>query len=334
MPTVCERLQNDVIEAGICTGCGACVALDQSCKAVMRDTPWGPCPSFETLSCDLPDLAWETCPGKGYDFIKLYNTHYGHLPENWLLGCFQKVRTGYSSIPEIRRGGASGGVISHTLVYLLENKLIDAAIIVQQGTPEPLLARAKIVRTSREILDAAQSIYIPVSTLDIFRALTPGERYAITCLPDQAAALRLLQQNDYEPAKQIKYVFGPYTGTALYPAAIESYLRGCGVKPDDKVVSLKWRAGEWPGYMEIRMASGRVLQSKKVYYNFLIPFFITRNSLQNMDFTNEFCDLSVGDAWSPRFEKLGGGYSVITTRSAEMESIISAMEKASLLVMT
>ena len=334
MPTVCERLQNDVIEAGICTGCGACVALDQSCKAVMRDTPWGPCPSFEALSCDLPDLACEACPGKGYDFIKLYNTHYGHLPENWLLGCFQKVRTGYSSIPEIRRGGASGGVISHTLVYLLENKLIDAAIIVQQGTPEPLLARAKLVRTSREILDTAQSIYIPVSTLDILRSLVPGERYAITCLPDQAAALRLLQQNGFEPAKQVKYVLGPYTGTALYPAAIECYLRGRGVKPDDKVVSLKWRAGEWPGYMEIRMASGKVFQSKKVYYNFLIPFFITRNSLQNMDFTNEFCDLSVGDAWSPRFEKLGGGYSVITTRSAEMESIISAMEKASLLVTT
>jgi len=33
-----------------------------------------------------------------------------------------------------------------------------------------------------------------------------------------------------------------------------------------------------------------------------------------MDFTNEFCDLSVGDAWSPRFEALGGGHSVITTR--------------------
>ncbi len=74
----------------------------------------------------------------------------------------------------------------------------------------------------------------------------------------------------------------------------------------DGITSLKWRAGEWPGYLEIKTESGRLIRSNKFYYNYLIPFFITRNSLQNMDFANEFCDLSVGDAWSPRFEKAGG----------------------------
>lgn len=334
METVQNKLMREVVDAGICTGCGACVALDQTGKAAMTDTPWGPRPSFASLSGSLPELAWTACPGKGTDFTALYRAHYSRLPENWLLGCFQNVRTGHSAVPEIRRAGASGGVITHTLLHLLERKLIDGAIVVKQGIPEPLLARVIIARSAPEILEAAQSIYIPVSTLDILRNLVPGERYAITCLPDQAAALRILQQNGFAPAMQIKYLLGPYTGTALYPAAIECYLRGKGVSRDDKVLSLKWRAGEWPGYMEIKMASGKVFQSKKVYYNFLIPFFITRNSLQNMDFTNEFCDLSVGDAWSPRFEKLGGGYSVITTRSPEMESIIAGMEKESLLTTT
>ena len=53
-----------------------------------------------------------------------------------------------------------------------------------------------------------------------------------------------------------------------------------------------------------------------------------------MDFTNEFCDLSVGDAWSPRFESAGGGHSVITTRTDEMEGIIRDMERSGLLVTT
>jgi coenzyme F420 hydrogenase subunit beta len=86
--------------------------------------------------------------------------------------------------------------------------------------------------------------------------------------------------------------------------------------------------------MEIQTASGKLFRSKKFYYNFLIPFFITQASLQGMDFTNEFCDLSVGDAWSPRFESAGGGHSVITTRTDEMEGIIREMEQSGLLVTT
>ena len=85
-------------------------------------------------------------------------------------------------------------------------------------------------------------------------------------------------------------------------------MRSKGVSDDDAVTSLRWRAGEWPGYLQIQTASGREIRSKKVYYNFLIPFYITQASLQSMDFANEFADVSVGDAWSPRFESQGAGF--------------------------
>lgn len=330
LPTL-TRLRREVIDAGICTGCGACAALDASGSVRMDDTPFGPRPAFAPDAADLPDLAWEACPGKGIDYPALYRRHYGRLPDNWLLGCFQQVRTGYSADDAIRRGSASGGILSHTLVYLLENGQIDAAIVVRQGLPEPKKARVTIARSRAEILAAAQSVYIPVSVLDILARLVPGERYAITCLPEQAAALRWLQHAGHPAARQVLHVLGPYTGTALYPSAIECYLRSKGVRDDDPVTSLKWRAGEWPGYMEIQTLSGKVLRSKKVYYNFLIPFFITQTSLQSMDFTNEFCDLAVGDAWSPRFEALGGGHSVLTTRSEAMEQTIRDMARKGLL---
>ena len=325
-----ERLLHEVVRPGICTGCGACIALDSAGKASMIDTPRGPVPQFG-VGTALPELAWQACPGKGIPYAALYESHYGRLPENWLLGSFKQVRTGHSGDPEIRRAGASGGVLTHTLLHLIEKHHVDAAIVVRQGVPEPLKARVTIARSRDELLAAAQSIYVPVSVLDILARLVPGERYAMTCLPDQAAALRLLQQAGHPAARQVRFVLGPYTGTALYPAAIDCYLRSKGVARNDPVTSLKWRAGEWPGYMEIQTASGRVLRSKKVYYNFLIPFFITRNSLQSMDFTNEFCDLSVGDAWSPRFEALGGGHSVITTRTDAMEEIVREMEQAGIL---
>ena len=46
MMTVTEKLQKDVVAAGICTGCGACVALDPAGRARMIDTPLGPQPEF------------------------------------------------------------------------------------------------------------------------------------------------------------------------------------------------------------------------------------------------------------------------------------------------
>ena len=330
VPSVHERLLREVVRAGICTGCGACVALDESGHAAMADTPRGPVPEFPP-GTRLPDLAWNVCPGKGIHYPALYRAHGGALPDNWLLGPFLAVRTGHSADPGIRRAGASGGVISHVLVYLLEHNLVDAAIVVRQGLPAPEKARATFARTRRDILDAAQSVYVPVSVLDLLREFLPGERYAMTCLPDQAAALRLLQHAGHPAARQVAFVLGPYTGTALYPAAIRCYLRSKRVARDDRITSLKWRAGEWPGYLEVKTASGRLLWSKKAYYNFLIPFFITQACRQALDFTNEFCDLSVGDAWSPRFESLGGGHSVFATRSEAMEDVIRAMERDGLL---
>ncbi len=325
-----QRLTEQVVKPGLCTGCGACVLFDPTGRSSMRDTPRGPEPDFPPAT-NLAQDVFSHCPGRGTNYPALYQKFYGKLPENWLTGPALAVRTGHASDEAIRRNGASGGVLTQTLIYLLEHGQIDAAIVVQQGTPTPETARSVFARSRAEISAAAQSVYVPVAVLDRLRELEPGKRYAVTCVPDQAATLRQLQLAGHPQAQQIKFILGPYTGTALYPAAIRSYLRSAGVAADDAITSLKWRAGEWPGYLEIRTQSGRVLRSNKFYYNYLIPFFVTRNSLQNMDFANEFCDLSVGDAWSPAFEAQRGGHSVIATRSLAMEQIIQEMIRAGLL---
>ncbi len=323
-------LLKNVVRPGCCTGCGACVALADASGADMHPSPTGPVPDFG--GSVVSEAALRVCPAYRMSYPELYRSHYGGPPESWLLGRVVQVRTGHACDPRVRRLGASGGVITSVLRHLLETGKVDGVIAVRQGVPTPDQARAVICESRQEIEACSESVYIPVSVLDVLRKLEPGKRYAMTCLPDQSAALRALQQEGHAAARQVEYVLGPYTGTALYPSAIRSYLKGKGVKPDDAITSLKWRAGEWPGYLEITTASGNVFRSKKAYYNFLTPFFITRNSLQNMDFANEFCDLSVGDAWSPAFESKGGGYAVYTTRSKRMEDVIQEMMCAGVLI--
>lgn len=326
------KLQTKVIDPGICVGCGACVALAPEGTARMIQSGSGVIPQFDS-QCELPALAWTACPGKGIDYPNLYREHFGSLPTDWRVGHIDRLWTGHAADPIIRRTGASGGVTSAVLIHLLESGQIDGAVLAKQGIPIPEKASWFIARTREEILSCAQSVYVPLSMLDAMLSFVPGERYAMTCVPEQSAALRALQHGGNPRSQQIQFVLGPYTGTALDPRAIRSLLRSNKVAENDPITSLKWRAGEWPGYLEILTASGREIRSKKVYYNFLIPFFVTQTSLQSMDFANEFTDLSVGDAWSPKFEGLGQGFSVVASRTTAMTAILQEMLNKSLLTL-
>lgn len=324
-------------KAHICCGCGACAALDFSHTTKMQDTANGPVPCFSE-EASFPEWMLDACPAKGVNYPEMYRKVWKKDPESWLFGEVKKVYTGYSGDPEIRKHGASGGVLTHILCYLLEKGKVDAVIAAKQGIGSPLSARAVVLNSVEEVLAAAQSIYIPVSMLDILSDLDPKKRYAMTCLPEASSALRVMQVNGFAPSRQIEYILGPYTGTALYPAAIQCFLRSNRVPESDPVTKLQWRAGAWPGYLQIDTASGRVLKSPKVYYNYLIPFFVTQTSLQSMDFANEFADIAVGDAWNPKFEeeakKGAGGQSVVAVRSEKMLQIVEQMREDGLLTLS
>lgn len=333
---MCDLLKEfrSIVRSGTCCGCGLCVALDERGSSRMCDAKNGPIPEFGE-GASFPDWSLRVCPAVGIHYPRLYKKVLGRDPGSWLFGEVKQAYTGFSGNPKIRKLGASGGVLTQVLCRLLELKKVDAVIAAKQGVGDPLTARAVICTTAEEVVAAAQSVYIPVSMLDILPKLDPSKRYAMTCLPEASAALRALQQEAYAPAKLIKYIVGPYTGTALSPAAIDCYLRSNGIAKDDSVVRLQWRAGDWPGYLQIDTKSGRCIKSPKVYYNYLIPFFVTQTSLQSMDFANEFADLAVGDAWNPKFEaearKGAGGQSVVAVRTDEMLMIVEGMRKEGLL---
>ena len=133
--------------------------------------------------------------------------------------------------------------------------------------------------------------------------------------------------NKHPSTRNIEYILGPYTGTNMYKEAIRSFLRGRGVDDSEKIQSLEWRAGEWPGYLEIKLENGKVFKAEKFYYNYLTPFFITKSSLIGCDFTNELTDISVGDAWSPIYEKQRKGFSIVLSRTAKGDEILKSMYK-------
>jgi coenzyme F420 hydrogenase subunit beta len=331
-----QRFRRNVIDPGNCTHCGACVGL-HSDLLEFAETDRGPLPRARHALTPQQDaslaLAWAVCPGRGVPYPELF-AHLGGEPTSWLLGPYRGLWIGHAAEEAVRRRGASGGVISRVLIHLLESGRVDGAVVLRQGVTAPEVASPVIATTREEVLAAAQSVYAVTPVLDLLPAMAafPG-RLAFVGLPEQVTALRLLQAAGHPAARKVVFVAGPYVGTNMYRGAVRAFLRAQGVPDEVAVTRLEWRAGEWPGHLRVETAGGRVLTAQKFYYNYLIPFYVSRQCQITPDFTNEATDLSVGDAWSPELESAGGGHSVVVARSAAAVELLAEMERAGLLVL-
>ena len=321
-----EQLFDEVIDRGLCTHCGTCAGLSSGGLALSQ-TRAGMLPVRPADgSFELPPEAVEACPGRGLNYPSLTKFVFGRQPGNWLLGNYEDIWVGHSNSAALRRNGSSGGVITHTLAYLLQEGRIDGAVVLRHGFPEPWLSSPIIATTLDEIIASSQSVYVPVPVNAILQQMDefPG-RLAYVGLPDQVASLRRLQQLGHRGAKKVKYVIGPYVGTLIYLQGLESFLSSSGIGGLKDVKSLQYRAGEWPGNLVVESRDGRRIQAKKFYYNYLIPFYITKSTLYSPDFANELTDLSIGDAWSPEYEAKGAGFSVVIARSPAAAEIMGEM---------
>ena len=328
-----RRLSAQVIDAGNCMHCGACAGLNPGLLEIV-DTEAGPLPHLKRppAASDEPGLAlaWAVCPGRGVPVPELFD-HLGARPGSWLLGPYQAIYLGHAADERIRRRAASGGIITALLVHLLETGRVEAALVVRVGLATPECAGATLARSRDELLAASQSAYEVLPTLHLLpRISATAGPVAAVALPEQAAAIRMLQAAGHPAAAKIQFLAGPYVGTNMYRGAVRAFLAGHGVRAEEEVSSLEWRAGEWPGRLRVRLADGRCFEAPKFYYNYLTPFYLARNTLITPDFTNELADVSVGDAWSRELEAASGGHSVVIARSEAGRLLIEEMRRAGL----
>jgi len=325
-----RKLHKEVVSSGLCTHCGTCIALS---KGVLQ-----PKKISEGIIPDalpdvlIPDIAYESCPGKGLNYPELYQSLYGYLPKNWLIGGLQKAFIGYSNDDKIRRGGASAGILTHVFIYLLKTGEIDGVILSRLKKDIPYEPESFIATTEEEILQSAQSIYQPVPVNLILEESSKFKGKLAYCgLPDQISAIRILQNKNHEIVSNIHFCAGPYVGINMYQASLKSFLQSNGINNLGQIKDLDYRAGEWPGYLKIETKTGKIVKAEKFYYNYLLPFFVTNHSLYSVDFSNELADISIGDAWHPKYEKERKGFSVVLSRSAMGSRILNEMHEQSLI---
>jgi len=317
----------------LCNRCGSCVGLSGG-RVVFKDKEGKYLPEIvKEIDDTLAERLWVACPGKEFSFPG-YREHFynnsAHFHE--YTGPFENIYIGFSKDQVVRRNSASGGIISAILIYLLEKGEIDGAVVLKMSRQKPWLSRPFIATTREEVIEAAQSKYTISSVNEILPALEAFKgTVAYVGISPQVQSIRKLQKINDPAVANIKYIFGPFYGNTLYLSSIKSFLKSYSEKDYRKIKKLHFRYGEWPGNMRIEMESGKVIEMKKFHANYLIPFHILKNSLYCTDFTNEFTDISGGDAWAPAYEKRGKGFSMIISRSEKGQKIIDDMVKERLL---
>jgi len=214
-------LQEEVVRKGICTQCGACVSfcsagrlnaleLDEDCFPRYADED-------KCLRCGICYLI---CPLTG-DLDVEVRRRFGWRPP---VGTVQTITSARATDAAILSVAADGGVVTALLLYMLENYLIQGAIVSRKTTP---FTREPLIATSREELISAASFHVAGPS----HPKEPGEEYttyspaisavkdlegsrlshvAMVGTPCQVKTVRKMQCLGIAPAHTIGYTVGPF----------------------------------------------------------------------------------------------------------------------------
>ncbi len=317
------------MNSDLCNRCGSCVGLSNGIITFENKTGKYLPKLHGELSNELADRIWHACSGKEFDFPFYRKKTFGdNINFHNYTGVYRNIYIGHSKNEQIRKNAASGGIISGILAWLLKNKKIDGAVLLRMSENQPWMNEPFIATTKEEILSAAQSKYTISSVNEILPEIEKFDgKLAYVGLPGQVQSIRKLQEINYPSVKNIKYILGPFYGNTLHFSSVKSFLKSYGEKDYTQINKLYFRYGEWPGNMRVELKSNRIIELPKFHANYLIPFHILKNSLLCTDLSNEYTDISGGDAWAPVYEERGKGFSMVISRSEKGQEILDEMIK-------
>ncbi len=303
------RLREKAAE-DLCTRCGCCVSVCPQHCITLEEYP------VITEGCTGCGLCENVCPSQGVDLKKTAEELFASGAFHEDVGYFINSYTGCALDDTIRERATSGGVVTSLLVYLLETRTIDGALVVTLDE-EPLKTKYINATTREDIIKCAQTKY-QITSVTI-HADTLGEKTAVVGPPCVIHGMRKMQN---VCGKKIDLLIGLFCWVNMEKEATEFLLEKLGIKFSE-VESIEYRSGDYLGGFKVQLKNGTARFLGKECYNTLPLLFAPERCLLCCDFTNELADISVGDA---KFMDSQKGHTFILTRSEKGETILKACE--------
>ena len=212
----------DVCKSGLCTRCGTCVGL--SGGRISFEDKLGIClPKIpDDLDETIAARIWAGCSAQQVSFPELNRFVFGKGSERHpYLGYYNGLFIGNCSDDDLRKKCSSGGIITLSLLRLLETRKITGAVVLGMNPEKPWETLPFIAKTKDEIISAAGSKYY-LSPMNII--LDEIERHngslAYVGLPCQVHSIQKLKIVGDPTVQKIEYIIGLFCGNILLFSSI------------------------------------------------------------------------------------------------------------------
>ena len=307
------EIERKVVDAGICTNCGACQGMCPYWKSHEGRT-------FVDYDCDRKEGRCKYfCPRMPADLDALREKLFGSdgceiIPE---IGPFRALYLSRAADPEIRKNAQHGGTMTALVEFALAEGFIDAAVLSKAGKADGPLDPAGFLATSPADVRSCggSSFQIPPTLAVLNEALAADEykKIGVVGTPCKALAVAKMKAKPYADndnhADNIGTVFGLFCGWGLDWKG----LAALGDAGHVDILPSKYHRMD--------------MDDRQVDLDEVLP--LVRNACKYCDdMTAEFADLSVGGARSSEGWDVDQGWNQLIVRTEKGQKLVDlAREK-------
>ena len=227
-----QELQKRVLDAHLCTGCGACIGLC-SYQVYYHDNV------VALHGCDIKEgKCYAFCPRTPTDLDALRKHFFGEEEITQELGAMRGFYIARSAEEPVRKNAQHGGTVTTLIALALEEGIIDAAIVAAGQTD--CLPHAVVVSDSKELRHHGKSSFVVSPMVAKFNEVAKGEfkKMGVVATPCQALAMAKMRsqstEKGHEAMGKLKLVIGIFCGWALSWRKVVELLR---TKTDLKTIT-------------------------------------------------------------------------------------------------
>ena len=313
-----------IVENGLCIGCGLCQAVAEPGAITLVLTPEGR--ERPVVRAPLPPstigLINAICPGTRVDGAQPgTQTTAALLDPVW--GPAEALAIGYAADPAVRYRASTGGVLTALGQFLADSGRVSFVLHVGASTTQPMLTQSRLSFDSAAVLEGAGSRYGPAAPLvDFCAALDRAEPFALIAKPCDIGAVRNLAGHDPRVDQFMRYALTFVCGGASDLTKSEQVLAQFGVEREE-VTSFRYRGNGNPGPTRVETSDGRSFElTYQEMWEDEATWQIQTRCKICPDATGEGADIAASDVWpggGPTGEDEGfNGIIVRTTRGLEL----------------
>ncbi len=295
------ELRKEVLDAGLCTGCGMCLGL---------------CPYIEEMGENVAFISdcrgdrgrcYAVCPRTATDLDALRHFTSPDRQTDFVLGPYESIWMARAGDDEVRSRAQYGGTVTALALFAIETGRTEAALLTawSQDPDEPHATMPLVAKTRDEVLSASGSKYTAGPTLKVLDGLLREDsgKVLVVGRPCQVLALRkrMRIEDPTFPGERIALVVGLFCMWSLSYRDFENLM-----KPLTAHESLK-RIDVPRGRFIVETDRGAIELDHDAVRSH------ARQACRTcFDFTSELADLSVGstewkDDWNTLIVRTGAG---------------------------